>query len=285
MKNRIFNWLEQICCSGEDTKRKMIDIIFKHEMWLKINRKKLLDPESQFSGNELRADFSALKTIDNLWIRNADLRYANFGRMHLKDAVFDGCDLYGADFFECDLESSAFACSSLRKANLCGANLSRGLFYGADFADVKTDSYTNFEYADLAAAINTSCLNIPLRCPEKGAFIGWKGCYGKRNGLIEDLVIVKLYIPEDAKRSSATSAKCRCDKAVVLDIQDLNGNPVFYDVTATSLFREQQIYYVVGETVKPVGGAFDINRFAECSAGIHFFYKREDAVTYVKGEM
>lgn len=283
--NQIFDWLEQICCSGQDTKRKMIDIISKHEMWLKINRKKLLDPESQFSDNELRADFSALKTIDNLWIRNADLRYANFGRMHLKDAIFDGCDLYGADFFECDLESSAFACSSLRKANLYGTNLSRGVFYGTDFADVKTDSHTNFEYADLAAAINTSCLNIPLRCPEKGAFVGWKGCYGERNGQIEDLVIVKLYIPEDAKRSSATSAKCRCDKALVLDIQDLNGNPVPCDIIATSMFIQQPIYYVVGETVKPVGGAFDINRFAECSAGIHFFYKREDAVIYVKGEI
>ena len=73
--NLIFNWLEQICCSGEDTKRKMINIISKHEMWLKINRKKLLDPESQFEENELRADFSALKTIDNLWIRN-DLQRA-----------------------------------------------------------------------------------------------------------------------------------------------------------------------------------------------------------------
>src|SRR6185437_601233 len=46
--------------------------------------------------------------------------------------------------------------------------------------------------------------------PEEGAFIGFKKCQGG--------VIVKLLIPEDAKRSHGTERKCRASKAVVLDV-------------------------------------------------------------------
>lgn len=283
--NRIFGWLQQINCSDEDTRNKIRRAILKHEMWLKINHERLLDPESQFIHNELRADFSTLKIIDNLRIRNADLRHAIFGRMHLQDAIFDDCEMYGVDFHNCYLGDSTFVCSSLRNANLCSANLFGCTFYGTDFANAKTDENTCFEYADLSSAINASDLNIPLRCPERGAFVGWKACYARRDGRLMEPVIVKLYIPEDAKRSSATTAKCRCDKAVVLDVQDLNGHSVACNITAVSMFRQQPIDYVVGMTVKPVGDAFDINRFAECSAGIHFFYKREDAVLYAKKGM
>lgn len=75
--------------------------------------------------------------------------------------------------------------ADLYGADLCGADLR-----GADLCS-----------ADLSGAEN---LNIPLACPDTGSFIGWK----KASGLI-----VKLLIPSDAKRLSATGRKCRCNKA------------------------------------------------------------------------
>ena len=91
---------------------------------------------------------------------------------------------------------------------------------------------------------------------------------------------MKLLIPEDAKRSSASGRKCRCDKAIVLEIQDLDGNTV--DENVHSVFGHAgmaRFWYRKGETVKPML-PFDENRFNECSSGIHFFINRQEAVEY-----
>ena len=56
---------------------------------------------------------------------------------------------------------------------------------------------------------------VPMSCPDTGSFVGWKKAGGK---------IIKLEIPADAKRCSAISKKCRCDKAKVLEIQNLDGS-------------------------------------------------------------
>ena len=58
--------------------------------------------------------------------------------------------------------------------------------------------------ADLRGANLRDAKGCYLSCPTEGSFIGWKKASGH---------IVKLRIPEDARRSSATGHKCRCDKA------------------------------------------------------------------------
>ena len=89
---------------------------------------------------------------------------------------------------------------------------------------------------------------------------------------------MKLLIPADAKRSSATTEKCRADKAVVLEIQDLDGNKI--DRNAYSTYNNAQNFeYKVGETVVP-REPFDEDRWNECSSGIHFFIDRRAAVEY-----
>ena len=149
-------------------------------------------------------------------------------------------DLYGADLYGADL----------RGADLYGADLRGANLYGADLRGAKMD--------------NSRC---PLACPEEGAFIGFK----KANE-----VIVKLLIPENAKRSSATSRKCRCDKAVVLSITNLNGTPS--DLTEVCSSYDKTFKYVVGQTVSV--SDFDENRWNECAPGIHFFVTRQEAVDY-----
>lgn len=106
-----------------------------------------------------------------------------------------------------------------------------------------------------------------MACPSDGEFIGWKKVEGK---------LIKLLIPEDAKRSSATTNKCRCDKAKVLSITDVDGkNPI--SRLAHFAYGHETIYEV-GKTVYP--DSFDEDRWNECSNGIHFFINKQDAINY-----
>lgn len=89
---------------------------------------------------------------------------------------------------------------------------------------------------------------------------------------------MKLLIPADAKRLSATTEKCRADKAVVLEIQDMDGN-ILDECAYSSYQNAQDFEYKVGETVTP-REPFDDNRWDECSSGIHFFIDREMAKRY-----
>ena len=156
--------------------------------------------------------------------------------------------------------------ADLSNANLSNANLSNANLSGADLSDANL-RYANLSNANLSGAdlrgvkaneLTTGFWTCP---PEEGSFIGWKKC--------RENVIVKLLIPEDAKRSSATTRKCRCDKALVLDVFGADKGVSQQD--STFIYRK-------GETVAV--GNFDENRWNECSTGIHFFITREEAECY-----
>ena len=164
-------------------------------------------------------------------------------------------NLFGANLSRADLSGA-----NLSRANLDGANLSGANLDGADLSRANLDG-ANLFWADLSRAI------CPLSCPDAGAFIGWKKAVG---------CIVKLKITEDAKRSSATSRKCRCSKAEVLSLEHFDGTP-YEDVQTTSK-HDHGFIYRVGETVEVPD--FDENRWNECSTGIHFFITRQEAVDY-----
>lgn len=140
--------------------------------------------------------------------------------------------------------------ADLRRADMRGAYLS-----GAYLSDTKID-------------IETVNKCFPLTCPESGAFIGWKKT--------ADNMIVKLQITEDSKRSSAFGRKCRCSKAVVLAIENLDGTPT--KQTETRSKRSCLFVYEVGKTVEVPD--FDEDRRHECAPGIHFFITRQEAVDY-----
>ena len=140
------------------------------------------------------------------------------------------------------------------KANLYGADL-----YGADLRDA------NLRDANLRDAKNVPF--IPYACPDFGMFIGFKKAHG---------YIVVLEIPEDAKRLSATGRKCRCNKAKVLEIQNIDGTKA--NVTEVRSNHDCDFIYKVGETVTV--DDFCEDRWNECSEGIHFFINRQEAVNY-----
>ena len=157
---------------------------------------------------------------------------------------------------------------SLRYADLSYADLSYADLRNADlrYADL---SYAVLRYANLSYANLSNAKNAPhvrMACPTDGSFIGWKKVKG---------FLIQLDIPSDAKRSSATSNKCRCDKAMVLSITNIENGESINKIDNDEYAHTE---YVVGQVVFP--DSWDENRFNECSHGIHFFIDKQDAIDY-----
>ena len=140
---------------------------------------------------------------------------------------------------------------TVAKALKVGAALYAANLRGADLRD-----------ADLYGAKGTY-----MACPTDGSFIGWKKASG---------YIVKLQIPDDARRSSAGSEKCRCDKAFVTEIQNIDGTKA--DIETVYSDYDENFVYAVGATIEI--SDFDDDRWNECVPGIHFFIDRRAAVEY-----
>ena len=123
----------------------------------------------------------------------------------------------------------------------------------------------NLSGANLFGAKNVPF--IPMACPDTGSFIGFKKASGH---------IVMLGIPEDARRLSTTGRKCRCDKAIVIRIEEMDGTTS--DLTEVVSDHDSSFVYKVGKMVSVPD--FCEDRWQECSAGIHFFINRQEAVNY-----
>ena len=164
-------------------------------------------------------------------------------------ADLSGADLSGAYLRGADLSGAYLRGAYLRGADLSGAYLRGAYLSGADLRGAENVPY------------------IPYACPDFGMFIGFKKASG---------YIVVLEIPEDAKRLSATGRKCRCDKAKVLEIQNIDGTKA--NVTKVASGYDSNFVYEIGKTVSVDN--FCDDRWQECSPGIHFFINRQEAVNY-----
>ena len=192
-------------------------------------------------------------------LRYANLRYANLSRANLSRANLSDADLRNANLDGANLRDADLRDTDLSYANLGGAN-----FRDADLRNANLDG-ANLRDADLRDAKNIPY--IPLECPSEGSFIGWKKI---------NKILIKLEIPEDARRSSATTKKCRCDKAKVLGFYDLNSTELNIDKIINNSYNTCE--YIKGEMVYP--DSFDEDRWNECSHGIHFFINKQDAINY-----
>ena len=169
-----------------------------------------------------------------------DAGFTEDDRANLRGANLSGADLIGSNLIVSNLSGAVLSGAVLNRANLSGAN---------------------------------NIPDLPMSCPDCGEFIGWKKARRSTDGCI---CIVKLLIPADARRSSGTGRKCRCDKATVLEIQDMNGN-VLTDCFARSDYNRLFEYHV---DFTVTADEFDMCRWNECSKGIHFFINRMEAVNY-----
>ena len=251
-------------------KERLAKVLENHRHWLNED----CDGWENMKADLLYADLSG-----------ADLRYADLRGADLRDADLSGADLRDADLRDANLRYAKLGDANLHCSNLIGAylrnanlryaklgnaNLHCADLIGADLhcADLRYANLhcANLSYADLRGA---KMPFIPYACPDFGSFIGYKKAYGD--------VIVELEILADAKRLSATSRKCRCDKAKVLRILDMNRQEI--DATYVVSEFDRNFVYKVGEIVSV--NDFDENRWNECSTGIHFFLNFQEAVNYI----
>ena len=209
----------------------------------------ILKKHKKWLNDEIGGEFAILRRAN---LRGANLRGANLMEANLMGADLRGADLCGANLWGANLMEANLRGANLRGANLWGANL-----WGANLMGAKNIP-------------EILCARLMV-CPEEGSFIGWKKCMNE-----EMIVIIKLLITEKVKRSNATTRKCRCSEAKVLDIQNLDGESIVTEYNHDSYGHITK--YAVGEMVYP--DSFDEDRWNECSNGIHFFITRQEAVDY-----
>lgn len=278
------------------------EILESHEKWLKnnedgcranldcadlrginfshVNLSRANLMQSNLCGADLRG-----ANLEGALLTGAKLMMADFREANLKNADLRYTDLHGAGFSEANLELAELERANLNRTDFRWANLK-----GTDF----TDAELYGARLDTAIMSDDTRINFPLACPDQGAFIGWKKChlYIPLNGtdlVTRKTVIVKLHILNTSRRSSATSRKCRCDRAEVLDIQDMHGNSlvceelddgriIMHDDVVAYSTHDPYFTYEVGKIVSE--DEFDKCRWNECAPGIHFFITRQEAVEY-----
>lgn len=255
-----------------------------------------------FEGNRfIDCDFS------NATVLTTSFKRASFGGGTYPGVSFDLCDFSQAWFEGCVFMKTVFA-----KCDFTQARFINCKFIDCTFRNCQLGYIGKPTFLDGAIEGCKYMPYIPMACPESGPIIGYKKAttlehlFKRKSyfGLID--VIVKLEIPEDAKRSSALGRKCRCNKAKVLGIYAIQqivepvgvrengiidtvirrriGDKFSDDMIAYSKYVStpgspaDALPYKVGQWVFP--DDWDDNRFDECSHGIHFFMSAQEAVDY-----
>ena len=242
-------------------------VLEKHALWLRNDPNGVranLGEADLSEVNLYRANLSEASLYGAI-LSEASLYGANLSRANLYRANLSEANLYGANLSEADLYMTNLHGVNLSEANLYGANLHGANLHGANLSRANL-SEADLSGADLSGAMN---VNVPLMCPEKGSFTGFKKVRGN--------YIVELEILADALRSSATGRKCRCSKAKVVSITNPDGSNA--KETSACSGRDPNFIYSVGEVVEVKD--FDTNRWNECAPGIHFFITRQEAIDYM----
>ncbi|KPI48520.1 pentapeptide repeat-containing protein [Clostridioides difficile] len=237
------------------SKYELEKILKKHYLWLKDKN----DGE--------RADLREIK-LENMNLKGYCLSNIDFSWSDLIDLNLEEADLENSSFSNSYFSNCSLKNSILKNADLSGANFRFCDLSNSDIRGTNLEN-SNLEYATLDGVVSDENTRFfKLYCPETGAFIGYKKCFNFR--------MVQLLIPSDAKRVSATSNACRCDKAKVLSITSIDSKESFKSARA---YADENFIYRVGETI--IAEEFNENRWKESTTGIHFFLTREEAIGYL----
>ncbi len=218
------------------------EMLYNHKLWLNCRGGKKINLSYTDLSNINLSD-TDLRYVDlsNVDLSGADLRYVDLSNSNLSNVDLSGTNLSNANLI----------CTNLSNADLSFANLNNAILIHANLNNIKTNMHT---------------LGYHLGCPEEGSFIGYKNA---------NKHLIKLLILEDSKRSSATTLKCRCDKAKVLSITNIKTGKEISEIASD---YDKNFIYKVGKIVEVKD--FDEDRWNECSTGIHFFINKENAINY-----
>jgi hypothetical protein len=238
--------------------------------------KKVLSADLRFanlcSANLSYADLS-YANLCSANLCSANLSYADLSYANLCSANLSYANLCSANLSYANLSSANLCSANLSSANLCSANLSSAnlRYANLSYADL---SYANLRYANLSYAKNTELVKFnewtwffSIQCPEEWEFTAWKKCINN--------TIVKLLIPKDAKRSSATTRKCRANKAKIIAIYTKE----WKKIKETFSTYDREFIYKVWKIVEPKNW-YEEDRWIECGWWIHFFITRKEAEQY-----
>ena len=254
LRNADLSYASLICAILNDANLKDVNLICSSLKCANLNHANLFHANLKFADIRFADLSNAYLNHANLEctdLRGANLENANLSDTNLKYVDLANANLKHAYLINADLNNSNLNDANLKGADLTGTNLSNTDLMDANLEDIKTSVRT---------------IGYGLACPEEGSFIGYKKA---------SEYIIKLLILDDSKRSSATSLKCRCDKAKVLDIENIcTGKKVDYVCSD----YDKNFIYKVGETVHIDN--FDDNRWKECTNGIHFFINKNHAIHY-----
>ena len=202
-------------------------------------------------------------------LSEANLSGANLSGANLSGANLYGANLYGANLYGADLSKAKLFKANLSRANLSKANLScavlseasllratlsKANLYGATLSEANLYGAVLCGAKDIATLVSAR-LFVP---PPTGAFEAWKKCACN--------VLVKLSIPAEARRSSATTRKCRAE---FVDVLEVIGGRVAYSMWDTT------VRYCPGQRVHC--HKWEEDRWVECGGGIHFYMSRTEA--------
>jgi uncharacterized protein YjbI with pentapeptide repeats len=289
------------------TKEELLEVLRQHSLWYYDNSK---GSRANLYGADLGGANLYRANLRSADLRSADLGGADLGGADLRSANLGGANLYGANLYGADLRSADLGGADLRSANLRsadlgGANLRSANLRSADLRSADLRS-ANLRSADLGGAdlrsadlrsadlrsadlrsadlggadlrsADLSGLESPLSpnqiaqfriVPEIGGFYGFKKVQ-------PDNTVLKLFIPDDAKRlNSFGSRKCRASKVKVVEVIQNDGiksvSEVFHSPNNTV-----KLEYKIGQEVSVNDFCEDLAK--ECAAGIHFFLTYEEA--------
>ena len=189
--------------------------------------------------------------------------------------IYNNCIFRGIDFNEIHVVSNVFTYCRFEDCIFTESPLS--IFDGCTFVNCKFSGTFKANLFD--CDFDTHIPYVPMTCPVEGDIIGWKVCHGQ---VYNTPCLVKLHIPDGVKRTSGFgSRKCRCERALVLDILYIDGTPA-KETTVFSHY-DKTFSYTKGRWVHV--DCYDSDRRFVCSSGIHFFMERQEAINYYESEL
>jgi hypothetical protein len=253
---------------------KLAEILESHKAWLAGRGGKHADLQGAgLRGAGLRGAGLRGANLRGANLRGANLRGADLPGAGLRGANLRGANLRGANLRGADLRGAGLRGANLRGADLRGADLQdanlRGAFLRGAFLQDADLRDADLQDADLRGAdlrgvrYDYSTSGFHLACPESGSFVAYAS---------KSRHLLKLQIPASAKRSSATSRKCRASKVKVLSIEAPGGESVR---TITHEAYGHSTVYEVGKITH--ADTWCTDRWQECAPGIHFFLTEKEA--------
>ena len=252
-----------------------------------------ISSESLIVDNLLKVEF--LRVFGRIKFQMLKLDLKIFNSMFNNNSHILFCDIERIMMSNSTFINGRFTKNKVFKCFMSYTNFSHTYFYDNTFKNTNRDLLMFYSCTMDKSEHNNNCclydddrpfnyINVFKKClcvnevgKIDGDIIGWKKCFTYDDKKNRIYWIVELFIPRDAQRSSSTTNKCRCDKALVSNIyKPWNPNITINEVSSIHNVRFK---YKKGSWVSV--DDFDENPLNECSSGIHFFTEEKNAMNYL----